>query len=165
MIKYVSGDILDAKADAIINTVNTKGAMGAGLAKQVAQRYPAILEPYKTACHAGRLRPGGAQFLRVNRATGARDIDGDLWIINLATKDHWRDPSRIEWIEYAMANLGSALTRFGIRSVAIPKLGAGLGGLEWESVREIIETNMRPYADEGLQVLIYGEPPHQNGDA
>lgn len=162
-MRYVSGDIFASNVEALVNPVNTRGAMGAGLAKQFAQRYPAILEPYKKVCAEGRLKPGGAHVLRLNRSTGALDPAGNLWIFNLATKDHWRDPSRLEWVDYSMSRLGTALERYGIRSIAIPKLGSGLGGLEWAEVRDLMEKHLRPFAERGIDFLVYGEgPEHVN---
>lgn len=158
-MQYVSGNIFEAEVDALINPVNTKGAMGAGLAKQFANRFPDILESYKKVCAEGRLKAGGAHVVRLDRTTGKRDPDGDLWIINLATKDHWRDQSRMEWVDYAMSKLGPALEHYGIRSIAIPKIGAGLGGLNWNEVSSVIERHLRPYSEKGIRIFVYGEPP------
>lgn len=149
MIRYVSGDLFESGCDAIVNTVNCVGVMGKGLALQFKQRYPANFFAYRKACSGpNRLCPGG-MFITHNA--------GGPWIINFATKNHWRDPSQLSWIEDGIPKLRQWLDSHPeVHSIAIPKLGCSLGQLSWEQVRPILERNL---ADCQVKILIYGEPP------
>ena len=127
------GDILRAvDVDAVVNPVNCVGVMGKGLALQFARRYPEIVAPYRSACRAGELTVDHPQILRLARS--ARP----LYVVNLATKQHWRNPSQLEWIDCGLADMYRQLESMSIESVAIPPLGSGLGGLPWRSVQEMI---------------------------
>lgn len=153
-------DIFASGVECVINTVNCHGVMGAGLAKAFAQRYPAILEPYKRACAEKTLKPGGVQLIRVDRASGRRGASGDLLIANVATKDHWKQPSQAAWVDAALGKLARALEERQVRSVAIPKLGAGLGGLDWATtVRPLVEKHFAGPASRGMKVMVLGEGP------
>lgn len=156
MIEYTDGDILDAPAECIVNPVNCHGRMGKGLALLIAKRFPGVLPPYQKFCANRSLRPGMLQLVRVDRASGLKDPDGDLYIMNLPTKDHWNDKSRLDWIETALAKVPAALAQRGIGSIALPKLGSGLGGLEWERVRPLIVAAMGAAP---VRTLVYGEAP------
>lgn len=161
-MRYVSGDLLAGNAQMVVNAVNCVGVMGAGLAKAFRDRYPAIMRPYVQACRDGRLRPGMVQVLRVIRATGTLDPNGDLFIANVATKDHWKAPSDASWISVGLQRLAESVEKNGIRSIAIPKLGAGLGGLDWKTqVQPLVEKHFAPLAAKGVDVLVYGEAPEQ----
>ena len=129
MITYVQGDMFASSAIALVNPVNTVRVMGAGLAKQFAQRYPNMLDGYRDACRSGQLTTGR---VHVHRAA-----DGHL-IFNVPSKKHWRDPSRIEYIADVMPAIVNALVANGVESIAIPPLGCGLGGLQWSQVEPII---------------------------
>lgn len=157
MIHAPGEDILASDADCLINPVNCRGVMGAGLAKAMAERFPGILAPYKRACETGALKPGLVQMIRVDRASGQASKDGDLWICNLPTKDDWRAPSRLEWIETALAKLPDAFEKRGIRSVAVPMLGAGLGGLDWAEVHPVVERHLGGLDGRGIAVRVLGE--------
>ena len=150
MITYVQGDIFQSGAEALVNPVNCVGAMGKGLALQFRQRFPANNKEYLEACHAGSLRPG--QICAVKN--GAR---APQWILNVATKDHWRHPSREEWISSGLANIRRLCQELGIRSVAIPALGAGLGGLPWSWVQQEIERQLEDMQD--VTALVYAPMP------
>ena len=150
-------DIFATGAECIINPVNCVGVMGKGLALAFAKRYPGIMEPYKRVCTSGQLKPGGVQLLRVDAKTGARVKEGGILIANLATKDHWRDPSQIGWVDDGMRKLAGALETRGVKSVAIPKLGAGLGGLPWDAVRERGEERFAAASANGMKVIVLGE--------
>ena len=132
MIHFVHGNMFDTKYDAYINPVNCKGVMGKGLALEFKKRYPMNFILYKDICDQGKLKPGYVYW--------TRDITTNTIIINFVTKDHWKDPSRIEWIEEGCRNLKDywLSDQNIIESVAIPKLGCGLGGLKWSDVRPIL---------------------------
>ena len=132
-IESRTGDILRARdLEAIVNPVNCVGVMGRGLAKQFAERHPDIVEPYRRACREGRLTTAQCLPVELNGSGLPR------YAVNVATKRHWRDPSRIEWIGSGLTSLYEELARLGIKSVGIPPLGAGLGGLKTECVAATI---------------------------
>jgi len=158
MLYEPHGDIFASDARVIINPVNCVGAMGKGLALAFARKYPAILEPYKSACDKGLMKPGGVQLIGLDDK-GARTKLGDAHriVANVATKDHWRDPSRLEWVDTALEKLSRVAEEKALGSVGVPMLGAGLGGLPWPDVRASIEKHFRPRSEKGLGVVVFGE--------
>jgi O-acetyl-ADP-ribose deacetylase (regulator of RNase III) len=123
-IQYQKGDIFDSKAQVIVNTVNCKGVMGKGLALALKQRFPDMFAIYQQECKAGKL-PIGRPALYC-RSTP--------WILNFPTKDHWRFPSKIEYLEKGLQFIVSNYKKAGIKSIAFPKLGALNGKLLWDEV-------------------------------
>ena len=121
-----------ADAEALVNPVNTVGIMGKGLALSFAQRFPGIVEPYQQACRQGILTVSHPHITSVGSAKEP------CFVVNLATKMHWRNPSRIEWIEAGLSSMYEQLTHLGIASVAIPALGTGLGGLPAPQVAALV---------------------------
>lgn len=153
-IEYVKGDLLAADADALINAVNCVGVMGKGIALQFKNAYPENFKAYEVACQRGELQPGRLFVFETGRLTPPH------YIINFPTKRHWRDKSRIEDIEVGLAALVMIIREKGLRSVAIPQLGCGLGGLDWAEVRSSIEAVLHPIVPEVL-VIVY-EPCHEH---
>lgn len=149
MTANVSGDILAAPAEALVNAVNTVGVMGKGLALQFRDRYPEMFSSYARACAAGEVAIG-----RMHIFDRGEDHPTARWIINFPTKRHWREPSRIVDVEAGLAALVATVKELRIRSVAVPALGCGLGGLPWNDVRSRIEAAFVPLAD--VRVLLYG---------
>jgi len=146
------GDLLQVPAEALVNTVNCVGVMGKGIALQFERTFPEIARPYKEACQAGSLRPGGLLVVEL-QPTLERALP--LAIVNFATKDHWRGNSKIEWIEDGLARLVEETRRRGWRSIAVPPLGCGNGGLKWSEVCPLIEA-----AFEALpEVVVSLHPP------
>jgi len=131
MIHFTRGDIFSQPADAIVNPVNCVGVMGRGLALQFRRRYPDAFIAYRHACAERRVRPGRVFIFDTGR-------DRPRWIVHFPTKRHWRDRSAIADIEAGLLDLAAAVTRHGIRSIAIPPLGCGLGGLDWPAVRPLV---------------------------
>jgi O-acetyl-ADP-ribose deacetylase (regulator of RNase III) len=131
----MQGDLLrQDDVDAIVNTVNCVGVMGKGIALQFKNKWPANFTAYAAACKAGEVRPGRMFMF---------DTGGLLkpnFIINFPTKDHWRAPSKIEYIRDGLQDMLQQMDRLGIQSVAIPPLGCGNGGLNWAEVRPMIES-------------------------
>ena len=151
MIRFIKGDLLAAEVEAQVNPVNCVGIMGGGLARAFSQRYPHIMPPYVQACREGTLRPGKVQ-----------GIPGDSpqdpsWIVNFPTMDLVTKPARLEWVEQGLAALLEFLDENGVRSVAIPALGAGIGGLQWEDVKRLIEAAFEGRDDMDVQVFL----PHE----
>ena len=145
-IELRSGDILKADAEAIVNTVNCVGIMGRGIALQFKKAYPTNFRAYETACKAGEVQPGRMFVHETGKFT-------PRFIINFPTKRHWKGKSRMEDIDSGLAALALEIEERGIRSIAIPPLGAGLGGLDWNAVRPRIETALRDLTD--VQVIIF----------
>lgn len=146
MIEYRRGNLLDATAEALVNTVNTVGVSGKGIALMFKEAFPDNFRAYEEASKAGAIQPGGL-FI-----TERRDMLGPRWIINFATKKHWRHPSRLEWIQAGLAALRKEITARGIRSIAIPPLGAGNGGLDWADVKPMVAAAL---ADLDCTVIVY----------
>ncbi len=147
MIRYTEGDLLRAPEQAITNAVNTVGVMGKGLALQFKQQFPENFRAYAAACRAGEMVVGRVHLTRREAVTGPR------WIINFPTKQDWRHPSRLEWVEAGLHDLHRVLLAEGIASIALPKLGCGLGGLDWDTVRPLIESILGDL--EGVEVVVY----------
>lgn len=151
MIELTHGNLLDAEADALVNTVNCVGVMGKGLALQFKQAFPENFRVYERACRAGEVRPG--HMLTVS--TGK--LSGPKYIVNFPTKRHWKGSSRIEDIDAGLHALAQEIHRLGIKSVAVPPLGCGNGGLCWEDVRPRIEAALEQLPE--VRVLLYGPAP------
>lgn len=132
MIEFKTGNLLEADVEALVNTVNTKGVMGKGVALQFKQAFPANYEAYRHACVRGDVDIGRVFIFRTGYLQNPR------WIINVPTKRDWKQPSRIEYVRRGVEALIDTLRTYDIKSVAIPPLGAGSGGLDWNSVKSII---------------------------
>lgn len=133
MIETFTGDLLQANVEALVNPVNCVGVMGRGLAAQFKIAFPENFAIYVEACARGELAPGRMLVTRTGRESNPR------WIINFPTKRHWRGRSRLDDIEHGLGALVADVRRLGIRSLAVPPLGCGLGGLDWSEVRPRIE--------------------------
>lgn len=146
-ISYTRGNILDATTEALVNTVNTVGIMGKGLAALVKKQFPDTFTQYAVACKAGIVQTG-RMFV-----TGNGLSECPRWIINFPTKQHWRDPSRMEWVISGLQDLRRVITERGIHSIAIPALGCGNGGLLWPEVKKAIEATLADIPD--VNVIIF----------
>lgn len=134
MISFTQGNLLEAKSEALVNTVNTVGVMGKGIALMFKERFAQNYRLYAAACKAKEVRTG-KMFV-----TEVAELDGPRWIVNFPTKQHWRSPSKITWITEGLIDLRNFIIDKGVRSIAVPPLGAGNGGLPWPEVKEQIET-------------------------
>lgn len=134
MIRETRGNLLKAPAEALVNTVNTKGIMGKGIALQFRQAFPRMFRDYERACKEGRVNLGKMDVHDLGGLVG-----GPRWIINFPTKGHWKSRSRIEDVETGLGDLIDRVRALGIRSIAVPPLGCGNGGLPWQEVRPLIE--------------------------
>ena len=119
MIEIAKGNLLEARVEALVNTVNTQGIMGKGIALQFKQAFPAMFRDYEKACKAGEVRLGKVYVYDLGGLTG-----DPRWIINFPTKGHWRERSRLADIEAGLPDLVATVRRFGVRSIAVPPLVA-----------------------------------------
>ena len=147
MIEYRSGDIVRENAEALINTVNCVGVMGRGIALQFKNAFPQNFKAYAAACKAEEVQPGRMFVFETGQLTNPR------YIINFPTKRHWRGKSRMEDIEAGLKALVDTIRRYNIRSIAVPPLGSGLGGLDWPEVKLRIEAALQPLSD--VRIIIY----------
>lgn len=154
MIEYVKGDILEAKTDAIVNTVNCVGIMGKGLALKFKEKYPRMFEAYRALCQAGHIKPGYVHTFAVG------SFLPPFFVINFPTKRHWWDNSRLEDIDSGLEALAYIVKKTGISSISIPPLGCGLGGLDWQVVRPMIE---KVFWDSQVKVYLYEPDGESNG--
>ena len=152
MITFTTGNLLDAKAEALVNTVNTVGVMGKGIALMFKEAFPDNFASYEAACKRKEVVVG--RMLVTKR----ENLIGPKWIINFPTKKHWRHPSKIEWIVEGLEDLKQVIRDNGIRSIALPPLGSGNGGLDWNDVRPRIQAALGALTD--VDVIIY-EPISQ----
>lgn len=149
MIRYTTGSLFDAKAEALVNPVNCEGVMGAGLAKEFKDRFPEASQAYMAACARGGLRPGRLHVFDYKVGSVPR------WIVHFPTKGTWRKPSMLEWVAWGLEALAASIQRRGIASIAVPALGCGKGGLQWLAVREEIIRYLSTL--DGIEVLVF--PP------
>lgn len=147
MIRYTQGNLLDAQVEAVVNTVNTVGVMGKGIALMFREAFPENYRAYEAACKRQEVVIG-KMFVTHNHA-----LTGPRYIINFPTKKHWIHPSRLEWIQAGLKDLVRVLQEAGIKSVALPPLGCGHGGLSWTLVRDLIERALNAVPD--VEVVVY----------
>ena len=152
MFEYKKGDILAEDTDALVNTVNCVGVMGRGIALQFKNAYPLNYKAYAAACKRKEVRPGDMFVFETDELTNPR------YIINFPTKRHWRGKSRMADIEVGLKALRDVIREMKIRSIAIPSLGSGLGGLSWHEVRHRIKETLRDCDD--VRIVIF--EPHDS---
>ncbi|WP_374592605.1 macro domain-containing protein [Aquabacterium sp.] len=151
MITFTEGNLLEARAEALVNTVNTVGVMGKGIALMFKERFDDNYRQYAAACKAKQVQVG-KMFV-----TPVHELGGPRWIVNFPTKQHWRSPSRMEWVVEGLQDLRRFLLQEQVKSIAIPPLGAGNGGLDWALVRPQIEAAL---GDLDIEIMVY-EPTRQ----
>lgn len=147
MIEYTQGNLLEAQVEALVNTVNTVGVMGKGIALMFKERFPANMQAYALACKQKQVQTGH-MFI-----TETGELMGPRWIVNFPTKQHWRGNSRMEWVDTGLQDLRRFIVEQQVQSIAIPPLGAGNGGLSWADVKPRIEAALGDIP--GVQVLVY----------
>lgn len=147
MIRNTTGNLLQADAEALVNTVNCDGFMGKGIALQFKQAWPENFDAYAKACRTKEVRPGQMFIWESGQMINPR------YIINFPTKRHWRGKALIEDIRSGLRSLTAEVRRLGIRSIAVPPLGCGNGGLNWQAVRPLIETAFSELPD--IQVQLF----------
>ena len=147
MIRKVQGNLLEADVEALVNTVNTVGVMGKGIALQFRKAFPENYDTYLKACKSGELKPG------VMHVHSLRELNGLKYIINFPTKTDWKSKSKLEYIDSGLEALAHEIRRLNIRSIAVPPLGCGLGGLDWHTVYSRIEAALSQFDDVDIQVF------------
>ena len=147
MIEYKTGDILAEDADALVNTVNCVGVMGRGIALQFKRAFPENFKAYAARCKRNEIHPGQMFVFETGKMFAPR------YIVNFPTKRHWRGKSRMEDIESGLMSLADEIRSRGIRSIAVPPLGSGLGGLSWSEVRVRLEAALREFDD--VKIVIF----------
>ena len=134
MIQYIKGNLFTSNAKVLINTVNTVGVMGKGIASDFKRYYPKMFQEYKKLCDTNKLNIGTLHLYKTP----------NKWILNFPTKEHWRSPSKVEFIEKGLQQLVADAHKLQITDIAMPKLGCGNGGLDWESeVKPIVEKYLK----------------------
>lgn len=155
MLTFLQGNLLEAPVDALVNTVNTVGVMGKGIALMFKEAFPENFSAYAEACKNGEITVG-RMFVTERHALG-----GPRWLINFPTKKHWRQPSKLQWVMEGLKDLQRVIQEKQIRSIALPPLGCGNGGLNWADVKREIEEALG--ALDGVDVLVYEPTPkYQN---
>ena len=153
MIEYKTGNIFQEDMEALVNTVNCVGFMGRGISLQFKKAWPENFKAYAAACRRNEVQPSKMFVFETGRLTNPR------YIINFPTKRHWRGKSRLEDIESGLRALVEEIRRRNIRSIALPPLGSGLGGLVWSEVRKRIEQALGTMADVRVVVFEPSEKP------
>ncbi len=152
-----AGDLLQERSEAVVNTVNCVGVMGKGIAEQFKRKWPANFREYKKACDKRALKPGSIFIYEAGGLT-----EEPRYIINFPTKLHWKQPSKIEYITEGLKDLVKHIHLLKIKSIAIPPLGCGNGGLDWDVVRPCIVEAFKKLPD--VEVTLFapvGAPPPQ----
>lgn len=142
MIHYVEGTVFNTLAKTIVNTVNCKGVMGTGLALEFKLRYSTMYEDYVEKCNENKLITGRPNLFQIN---------DNLWVLNFPTKKHWKDPSKLQYIEDGLAYFRENYNKVDMEAVAFPKLGTSNGGLDWKEVQVLMEKYL---GDLGIDIYI-----------
>jgi O-acetyl-ADP-ribose deacetylase (regulator of RNase III) len=143
-IRYLEGDIFSTKTQVLVNTVNCQGVMGKGLALEFRKRFPQMYEEYKQQCKEGRITIGSLHLYKQAPR---------YWILNFPTKNHWRNKSNLDYIERGLLEFRKKYAEWSISSIAFPKLGCQLGGLDWDQVKPIMEKHLSDLP--GLRVEVF----------
>jgi len=154
VITYVVGDLFASPAKVLVNTVNTVGVMGKGIAYDFKRKYPEMFERYQDYCARGVLDIGKLWLYKTPQK----------WILNFPTKKHWRGKSKVEYIEAGLKNFADIYDTEGIKSVSFPMLGCGNGGLDWDSqVHSLMEKYLKPLPID-VYIHLYGSEFLPNKD-
>lgn len=157
MLTYYQTSILTSSAQTVVNTVNTVGVMGKGIAAEFKKRHPEMFVAYRKLCEQKQLDVGMLWLWR----------GSDQWVLNFPTKKHWRNPSKLEYIEAGLKKFVREYERQAITEISFPRLGCGNGGLDWENVRPLMESYL---ADLPIQVNVHdfvvniGRPEHHQAE-
>lgn len=145
-MNYITGNLLEADTQALVNTVNTVGVMGKGIALQFKERFPMNFKIYADACKKGEMQVGKMLVVRENT------LNGEKIIINFPTKTEWYKKSQYSYIEDGIKDLARVIEEYKITSIAIPPLGCGNGGLKWDKVKSIMEKYLSPLSNISIKI-------------
>lgn len=148
MIRFIEGNLLKSPAQALVNTVNEVGVMGKGIALMFKEAFPENNAAYERACKRGEVRVGHVFVFESTHQWGPR------WIVNFPTKKHWRNPSKIEWVKEGLGELREWIHQNNVRSIAVPPLGCGNGGLRWPDVKSLIVEELSSLNDVDVEVYV-----------
>ncbi|MFG6147444.1 type II toxin-antitoxin system antitoxin DNA ADP-ribosyl glycohydrolase DarG [Halobacillus sp. B23F22_1] len=146
MIRFKNGNLLEDSSEALINTVNTVGVMGKGIALQFKQAYPEVFHEYKKACNNGEVQVGKMHVVPTNKLVGPK------YVINFPTKQHWKEKSKMNYITEGLRDLKHVIEELDIQSIALPPLGCGNGGLNWDDIKPLIEET---FTNSSFEVHVY----------
>lgn len=146
-MRFVTGNLLSAPTQALVNTVNTVGVMGKGIALQFKEKFPDNFKVYEKLSRAGQMKIG--KMLAVKENT----LEGERIIVNFPTKTEWFKKSQYSYIEEGLKDLVRVIDEYEIKSIAIPPLGCGNGGLKWDKVKTLLEKYLSPLHD--IDILVY----------
>lgn len=150
MITYVAGNLFTSPAQVLVNTVNTQGVMGKGIALQFKKTYPEMFKQYQEFCETGKIDIGVLWIYKTPHK----------WVLNFPTKKSWRNPSRVEYIEIGLRKFTEKYNQLGIHSIAFPALGCGNGELSWE---ETVKPLMENYLNK-IPGDVFVHPPLSSED-
>jgi O-acetyl-ADP-ribose deacetylase (regulator of RNase III) len=151
-IKFKKGDMFSEPVEALVNTVNCVGVMGKGVALEFKKRWPANFKEYKKLCDVKALVPGQMFIFDTNELFAS---EGPRYLVNFPTKSHWRSKSQISYVQDGLDALREEIKVFGIKSIAIPPLGCGNGGLDWADVKPLVLSKLSDLED--VEIIVF--PP------
>ncbi len=154
-IYFVTGNILESSAEALCNPVNCVGIMGKGLAKQFKDKFPNYFNWYQAKCANREIRPGYPEVYGMAKYGLMEDSLETLYIVSFPTKDHWSEKSNLKDIEEALIRLCHKVKERNIKSIALPRLGCGLGGLDWNVVKPVMTQVLLQHLPTEVEVYIY----------
>jgi O-acetyl-ADP-ribose deacetylase (regulator of RNase III) len=146
MVTYRTGNLLEAETEALVNTINTVGIMGKGIAFQFREIFPENYKLYRKAVQAKEIKIGKVFVTQI------QTLHGERYIINFPTKTNWKYPSKLEYISQGLDDLKRVIQQLSIKSIALPPLGCGNGGLDWNIVKHEIENRL---SDLNIEIIIY----------
>lgn len=147
MIRFTKGNILESSSEALVNTVNTVGVMGKGIALSFKKSFPNVFDEYKKAVDTGEFQIGRVQIVSTGQLT-------PKYVINFATKKHWRHPSKLQYVEEGLIDLKEKISVYNIKSISIPPLGCGNGKLNWNDVKPLMVNTLDEISDK-TDIVIY----------
>jgi O-acetyl-ADP-ribose deacetylase (regulator of RNase III) len=157
MIELAKGNLLTSDVEALVNTVNTEGVMGKGIALQFKQAFPEMFKAYENACRDNQVKLGHVHLYDLGGLVG-----GPRWIVNFPTKGHWRSKSRLNDIRSGLGDLLATIRRLNIKSIALPPLGCGHGGLNWSDVEPLIRDAFASVPDVHVKLFAPVGAPEAN---
>lgn len=147
MIRFTTGNILESQSEALINTVNTVGVMGKGIALSFKKTFPNVFKEYKKSIDTGEFKTGKVQVVSTGQLS-------PKYVVNFPTKQHWRNPSKLEYINEGLHDLRNKIIDYKIQSISIPPLGCGNGKLNWNDVKPLM-VDILSELSEKVDILIY----------